>query len=75
MTTFKSRQDAWMRAAASKMVVPGLGEYLHKSDQMTMDQLRAARQYGRGIAIFSYQSLFDGSKPARVNAIRSLIAR
>lgn len=72
-TTFRSRQDAWRRAAAGKMVVPGLGEYMHTSDAMTIEQLKVAKQYGRGVAIFSYASLFEENKPSRIAAIRNLI--
>lgn len=63
--TFRGRQDAWVRAAPSRMVIPGLGEYLHQNDQLTVEQLKLARQYGRGFAIFSYQSLFNSAYSAR----------
>lgn len=68
--TFRSRQDAWMKATGSRMVVPGIGEYLHKSDSLTIEQVKLARRYNRGVAIFSYQSLFDGSKQKRIGAVR-----
>jgi uncharacterized lipoprotein YddW (UPF0748 family) len=71
--TFRSRQDAWMKATGSRMVVPGIGEYLHNTDQLTVEQIKIAQQYGRGVAIFSYQSLFDGSKQGRIDTIRWLL--
>ncbi|HQE29339.1 MAG TPA: family 10 glycosylhydrolase [Phycisphaerae bacterium] len=72
-STFRSRHDAWLRATKSGMVIPGIGEYLHKSDALTIEQVKLARQWGRGLAIFSYGSLFDGSKTSRINALKALI--
>jgi len=71
--TYQSRQDAWMKATNSGMVIPGIGEYLHKTDQLTVEQAQLARRWGRGLAIFSYASLFDGGKAQRINTLRSLM--
>jgi uncharacterized lipoprotein YddW (UPF0748 family) len=76
MASFRRRQDAWRQAAGSRMLIPGIGEYLHTDDRTTIEQLKLARQWGKGFAIFSYASLFSGTARAqgRLNTIRPLIA-
>ncbi|MBI4579561.1 MAG: family 10 glycosylhydrolase [Planctomycetes bacterium] len=73
---FRKRQDAWRQAAGGRMVVAGIGEYMHKDDQTTTEQLRLAKQWARGFALFSYQSLFTGepAKQRRLAALGALIA-
>ena len=69
-TTFRKRQDEWRQASGNRMVVPGIGEYMHKDDKTTIEQVKLAKQWARGVAVFSYQSLFASGKEARVGAIR-----
>ena len=69
-TTFRKRQDEWRQASGNRMVVPGIGEYMHKDDKTTIEQVKLAKQWARGVAVFSNQSLFASGKEARVGAIR-----
>lgn len=73
--TFQKRQAAWLKAAGQKWVAAGIGEYMHREDRVTIDQLKLARQWGRGLGIFSYNSLFrgDAASRRRLDAIRPLI--
>jgi uncharacterized lipoprotein YddW (UPF0748 family) len=61
MQVYRRRQEEWRRAAPGRMIAPGLGVYMHADDQVTIDQLRLASQWGQGFAIFSSNSLFDAS--------------
>lgn len=67
---FRKRQDEWRQATGNRMVVPGIGEYMHRDDKTTIEQVKLAKQWGRGVAVFSYQSLFNGSKEGRIGAVR-----
>ena len=74
-TVFRRRQDAWRAATGNRMVVAGIGQYLHRSDAMTAEQIRIARQWGRGFAVFSYGSMLgDAQAGRRLAALRPLIA-
>jgi len=73
-TAFRNRQDAWRQAVGNRMVAAGIGEYMHKGDQTTIEQLRLARSWGRGFAVFSYVSMFSRGKEQRIGALRPLIA-
>ncbi len=64
---FRQRQDEWRRSVGNRMVVPGIGEYMHKNDAVTVEQLRLARSWGRGFAVFSYASVFSRGKERRIS--------
>lgn len=74
---FRKRQDEWFRAAGGKMVAAGVGEYLHNDPAVTAEQLRLARQWGKGFAVFSYTSLLANEARAaqRLPALRGLIGK
>jgi uncharacterized lipoprotein YddW (UPF0748 family) len=69
MRLFRSRQEAWQRAAG-RMPAVGIGVYLHKSDWVSVEQLKLAQQWGRGFSLFSSPYLYD----AQFRAYRRLIA-
>ncbi len=73
--TFRRRQEAWMRTAPSRWVIPGIGAYLHSTDASTLAQLKLADQWLRGFAFFSANAIF-GSDPRsrqRLNAVQPVL--
>jgi len=58
---FRKRQEAWRRAAPGKLIAAGIGVYMHKhkSDRVTIEQIRLAKKWGGGMALFSSNYLFD----------------
>ena len=68
---FRQRQEAWMRAAPGRWVIPGLGVYMHGRDSTTLEQLALADAWGCGFAVFSSKSLFasDPRSRQRLSAI------
>ncbi|UCD29966.1 MAG: family 10 glycosylhydrolase, partial [Planctomycetota bacterium] len=73
--TFRQRQEAWRRAAYGKPVAAGIGMYLHENDQVTIEQLKLAKKWGGGVALFSSNVLFDLSVRSRQRlvSVRSVL--
>jgi uncharacterized lipoprotein YddW (UPF0748 family) len=74
--TYRLRQEAWRQAAGGRSVAPGIGVYMHKSNDVTLEQLRLAREWGHGFALFSDRALFGRSSSAgeRLRAIQPLLS-
>ncbi len=74
-STFRLRQEAWMRAAPGRWVIPGIGAYMHAGDSVTLAQLALADQWSRGLAFFSSNTIFgsDARSRQRLNAVRPRI--
>ncbi|GMU22055.1 MAG: hypothetical protein AMXMBFR13_21430 [Phycisphaerae bacterium] len=71
---FRQRQEAWQRAAAGRPVAAGVGVYLHDSNAVTAEQVRLARTWGGGLAVFSDQALFTNARgQQRVDVIRPIL--
>ncbi|HSW45667.1 MAG TPA: family 10 glycosylhydrolase [Phycisphaerae bacterium] len=70
--SFRRRQEAWMKSAPDRWVIPGLGAYTHGSDAVTIAQLDLADSWKRGFAFFSSNSLFDNDPRSRqrLNAVQ-----
>jgi uncharacterized lipoprotein YddW (UPF0748 family) len=75
VATFRRRQEAWQRAVRGKPLAAGIGMWLHESDSMTIDQLKWARQWGGGVALFSNKVLFvlDRRSRQRLASVRSIL--
>ena len=67
---FRRRQEEWMKAVGRKLVAPGLGPYKHPSWDVTAEQLAMAREFGRGVGVFSYGVIqkADAAKLAQFRA-------
>lgn len=63
-SVYRQRQEAWRRAVAPRPVAAGVGAYMHRGQATTLEQVRAARAWGGGLAIFSDQVLFATSQAA-----------
>jgi len=57
---FSRRHVAWQREAGGRRVAEGIGLFLHNSDSVSLEQLKLARQWGGGFALFSSPYLFSG---------------
>ena len=62
---FRQRQAAWRREAGGHRVAVGIGAYLHKTPQTTLDQLALAESWGDGYGLFSNNVLLTGTPKAR----------
>ncbi len=74
---FRRQQEVWMKAAGRRPVAPGIGVFQHPSDAISIEQLKLARQWGRGFAIFSSSALLSDAPRTRqrLEALRPLIAQ
>jgi len=69
---FEDNLIAAVDASSSVPVIMGIGAYMHEDPQQTIQQMNAAIDAGgKGVALFSYSTIFDSSKQ---NSIRASIA-
>lgn len=73
---FRRRQEAW-RATVGRIAAVGIGVYLHRTPQTTVDQLLLAEQWGGGFALFSNNVLLTPTATAGsyMGAIRPHLLR
>ena len=55
---FDADIDAYRKLAGGRPIVPGLGVWLHKDDDVLRTQLRDCMAWGGSFALFSYESFF-----------------
>jgi uncharacterized lipoprotein YddW (UPF0748 family) len=55
---FRQRQEVWRRAVGSRPVGTGIQASQRPGDRATLDQVRLARAWGGGVAVFSNQIIF-----------------
>ena len=63
-TVYRQRQEAWRRAVTPRPVAAGGGAYMHRGPATPLEQIRAARAWGGGVAVFSDQFLFANPQRA-----------
>lgn len=61
---FTNRQAVWQRATAGRPVAAGIEAAAAPGDPATLEQVRLARVWGGGVALFSYHTLFGDSRTA-----------
>jgi uncharacterized lipoprotein YddW (UPF0748 family) len=62
---FRQRQEVWRRAAGGRPVAVGIEASRRPGDLTTLEQVRMARVWGGGLAIFSDQKLFANPQLAK----------
>jgi uncharacterized lipoprotein YddW (UPF0748 family) len=55
---FDENISRYRQLARGQRIVPGVGLYMHKSEEPLREQLRLCRTWGGDYALFSYESLF-----------------
>ncbi|HQL53303.1 MAG TPA: family 10 glycosylhydrolase, partial [Phycisphaerae bacterium] len=65
---FEADIDSYKRLVGRHPIVPGLGLYMHTSDEVMAEQLRQCQSWGGDFALFSYESLFPTAGDRGANA-------
>jgi uncharacterized lipoprotein YddW (UPF0748 family) len=62
---FRTRQEVWQRATAGRRVAAGIEATRTPGDPVVLEQVRQARLWGGGLAVFSDQLLFTDPQSAQ----------